>query len=96
MLLSDVDERTSVLKQLIALKPTYAQAHNNLAACYIATEKYKVAIPMLRLANRLDPNDPVIAENLKKAKDGRKDKVLTATFVVVGVVASVALAASAQ
>ena len=95
MLLSDVEERTAVLKQLIALKPTYAQAHNNLAACYISTEKYKVAIPMLKLANRLDPENPVIAENLKKAKDSRKDKVLTATFVVVGVVASVALAAVA-
>ena len=95
MLLSDVNERMSVLKQLIALKPTYAQAHNNLAACYVSTEKYKVAIPMLRLANRLDPDDPVIAENLNKAKEARKDKVLTATFVVVGVVASVALAAVA-
>lgn len=95
MLYSNVETRMAELRQLIAFKPTCAQAHNNLAACYVATEKYKVAIPMLKLANRLDPDDPVISKNLEKAKDGRKDKIMTATFVVVGVVASVALAAVA-
>ena len=95
MLTSDVQLRMSILKNLITLKPTYAQAHNNLAACYTSIEKYKDAIPLLKLAHRLDPKDPVIAKNLQKAKDGRNDKILTATFVVVGVVASVALAAVA-
>jgi tetratricopeptide (TPR) repeat protein len=95
MLTSNVQLRMSILKNLITLKPTYAQAHNNLAACYTSIEKYKDAIPLLKLAHRLDPQDPVIAKNLQKAKDGRNDKILTATFVVVGVVASVALAAVA-
>lgn len=95
MLTSDVKLRMSILRNLITLKPTYAQAHNNLAACYTSTEKFKDAIPLLKLAHKLDPNDPVIAKNLENAKFERKDKALTATFVVIGVVASVALAAVA-
>ena len=95
MLTSDVKLRMSILRDLITLKPTYAQAHNNLAACYTSIEKYKDAIPLLKLAHKLDPNDPVIAKNLEMAKFERKEKALTATFVVIGVVASVALAAVA-
>ena len=95
MLTSDVKLRMSILRDLIKLKPTYAQAHNNLAACYTSIEKYKDAIPLLKLAHKLDPNDPVIAKNLEMAKFERKEKALTATFVVIGVVASVALAAVA-
>lgn len=95
MLESDVESRKAILRQLIRFKPTCAQAHNNLAACYMSVEKYKIAVPILKLAHELDPEDVIIADNLRKAKDGRKDKIMTATFVVVGVVASVALAAVA-
>ena len=95
MLDSNVETRIATLRQLIAFKPTYAKAHNNLAACYVATEKFKVGIPMLKLAHRLDPEDEVIKKNLDEAKYDRKQKTMTIAFTVVGVVASVALAAVA-
>lgn len=95
MLDPNVETRIATLKQLIAFKPTYAKAHNNLAACYVATEKFKVGIPMLRLAHRLDPEDEVIKKNLDDAKYDRRQKTMTIAFTVVGVVASVALAAVA-
>lgn len=70
----DVPSRIAVLGQLILFKPSCAQAHNNLAICYIATEQYSVGIPMLKLASKLDPDDTVISENLKNAKDAKKER----------------------
>lgn len=70
----DTPTRIATLKQLITFKPSYAQAHNNLAICYIATEQYNVGIPMLKLASKLDPDDSVIAENLANAKAAKKEK----------------------
>lgn len=70
----DIPTRIATLKQLISFKPSYAQAHNNLAICYIATEQYNVGIPMLKLASKLDPDDSVIAENLANAKSAKKEK----------------------
>lgn len=70
----DTPERITTLQQLILFKPSCAQAHNNLAICYIATEQYNVGIPMLKLANKLDPDDPVIAGNLENAKAAKKEK----------------------
>lgn len=70
----DIPTRIATLKQLISFKPSYAQAHNNLAICYIATEQYNVGLPMLKLAAKLDPDDPVIAENLANAKAAKKER----------------------
>ena len=87
-------KRQNALRQIIAFKPTFAQAHNNLGVTYTNAEEYKKGIPMLRLAHKLDPNDSVIAENFKQAKADRRDRNLERTafaFTVLAAVAGVAV-----
>ncbi len=82
-------------QRLIGLRPTCAQAHNNLGVYDLNIEAYKEGIQRLKLAHQLAPNDKLIAANLKSAKSDRKERrynrvlnVLSVAGAVVDVAAS--------
>lgn len=74
---------------LVGLHPAYAQLHNDIAMHDMNLKLYKDGIRRLKLAHDLDPNDKLIAGNLKKAKEDRRnrrfDRVINALEITGGV-----------
>lgn len=62
-----LDEAEQVLKQTIALAPTFAKAHEDLGYALLEQERYEEAIEMLQKATRLDPKLDAAHFNLGKA-----------------------------
>lgn len=65
---------TYYMARLVGLHPACAQVHNNIAMHYMNLKSYKEGIRRLKLAHKLDPNDRIIADNLKNAKDDRRNR----------------------
>lgn len=61
-------------KRIICIEPTFAMAYHNLGILDINIEEYKSGMKQLSLANKLDPENELIAENLKQAKKDRKER----------------------
>lgn len=62
-----LDEAEQVLKQTIALAPTFAKAHEDLGYALLEQERYEEAIEVLQKAARLDPKLDAARFNLGKA-----------------------------
>lgn len=62
-----LDEAEQVLKQTIALAPTFAKAHEDLGYALLEQERYEEAVEMLQKATRLDPKLDAAHFNLGKA-----------------------------
>lgn len=78
----------------IALRPTCAIAHNNLGISFLNSELNKEGMSCLKIANKLDPDNEVIQENLKQAKDERKERRKQRTFMVLDIITLAATAAA--
>ena len=62
-----LDEAEQVLKQTIALAPTFAKAHEDLGYALLEQERYEEAVEVLQKAARLDPKLDAAHFNLGKA-----------------------------
>ena len=62
-----LDEAEQVLKQTIALAPTFAKAHEDLGYALLEQERYEEAVEVLQKAARLDPKLDAARFNLGKA-----------------------------
>ena len=62
-----LDEAEQVLKQTIALAPTFAKAHEDLGYVLLEQERYEEAVEVLQKAARLDPKLDAARFNLGKA-----------------------------
>ena len=62
-----LDEAEQILKQTIALAPTFAKAHEDLGYALLEQERYEEAVEMLQKATRLDPKLDAAHFNLGKA-----------------------------
>ena len=79
-------------KRIADIRPTCAQAHNNLGIHAITIEDNKTGMNQLKIAHKLDPNDQQIEANLKQAKSDRNDRrwkrignILEITAAVIGI-----------
>jgi Flp pilus assembly protein TadD len=59
-----VDEATKVLTEAVALRPSYAPAHNNLGVAYLAAGDFAKAATELALAVHHAPRVAAFHENL--------------------------------
>lgn len=82
-------EYSYYMTRLVGLHPACAQLHNDIAMHDMNLKLYKDGIRRLKLAHDLDPNDKLIAGNLKKAKEDRRnrrfDRVINALQITGGV-----------
>ena len=62
-----LEEAEQVLKQTIALAPTFAKAHEDLGYALLEQERYEEAVEVLQKAARLDPKLDAARFNLGKA-----------------------------
>lgn len=82
-------------ERILDINPGYALAYNNLGILELNAENYGLGIKKLKLANQLDPDNEMIAENYEQAKKDRKErrwnrvmKGLETAQVVLGVAAT--------
>ena len=60
--------------RILTLEPDYALVYNNLGIMDINIEEYKEGMKKLKLAHDLDPDNEIIAENLKQARKDRSER----------------------
>jgi tetratricopeptide (TPR) repeat protein len=70
--LSDLDNAKKYYELAIKLRPTYAEAINNLGTVYYAQKSYRRAISQYRKALQLTPNSASMLSNLGTAYFARK------------------------
>ncbi len=71
---SDLRNARRLYRRITVIEPTFALAYHNLGIMDLNIEEYKSGMQQLTLANKLDPDNEMIAENLKQAKKERKDR----------------------
>lgn len=73
---SNYNDARRLYNRIIRIEPTYAMAYHNLGIQDLNREEYKSGIRLLTLANDLDPDNELIASNLKQAKKERRERRL--------------------
>ena len=63
-----------IYERVLEVNPEYATAYNNIALIDIAWSDYNKGMRKLKLAHELAPNDTIISNNLKWAKESRKER----------------------
>lgn len=82
-------------RRIIGLRPTCAQAHNNIGIHYLELKMYKEGMASLKMAHTLCPSDKTISENLEKAKADRKERRYNRVINVLNTVSTVTEVAAA-
>ena len=67
-------EAMSLYQQILAVKPAYAMAHNNIGIMQIEGESYREGMDRLKIAHQMEPENKEIADNLKQAKKDRNER----------------------
>lgn len=70
----NTNQARQLYEKILDINPGYALAYNNLGIIELSAENYGLGIKKLKLANKLDPKNEMIADNLEQAKKDRKER----------------------
>lgn len=82
-------EARRIYERILSINPEYAMAYNNIALIDIEWKDYNKGMRKLKLAHELEPEDTIISNNLKWAKESRKERRKerwNEAFEIIGVV----------
>lgn len=68
----DVNDARAIYERCTDICPDYASAYNNIALLDFRNKDYNKGISKLKLAAKLEPDNTIVANNLKQAKEERK------------------------
>lgn len=90
---SKPNDARRLYRRIIRVEPTYAMAYHHLGLLELDREEYKSGLRLLSVANELDPENELIADDLKQAKKERRERRLERVaqgFEIAGAVVGVA------
>lgn len=70
----NITQARKLYEKILDINPGYALAYNNLGIIELNAENYGLGIKKLKLANKLDSKNEMIANNLEQAKKDRKER----------------------